>query len=274
MAPSLSTLRRSPMEPAVRYSLVPAERLQFTSKKVYDDFVEIGTTAPNGVAKSKTYMCMDAFIRLLSDRKYRVRHMKSAHGAWHWGGLHAATSREIIEQAGDGEPELAIFVGPVERVGQKKERAYLMPGSCIATLACDDAKEAVPGEILNADELFDRDFFRLWAEFEDDLKKAIPAFTFATQFQARRPKGGDEEEDNTCMICLDEPATFAWRACQHGRPTICEVCKGASEKPFKKSAAPAQAVQMPCCYCRTVSSIGAWVSGAIRSEAISSQTKM
>ena len=172
----------------MRYSLVPAERLQFTSKKVYDGVVEIGTTAPNGVANPKTYMCMDAFIRLLSNRKYRVRYMKSAHGAWHWGGLHAATSREIIEQAGDGEPELAIFVGPVERVGQKKERAYLMPGSCIATLACDDAKEAVPGEILNADELFDRDFSAYGQSLKTTSRKRFPLLHSLPSFKRAGPK--------------------------------------------------------------------------------------
>ena len=228
--------------------------MQVTGKNVYDGFVEIGTASKDGGGDKgewiQGFLSIKTFIEVLVEGKHRVRYMKHSCAAYHWGNIHKATSQEILR----GDLDLAVFVGPVERVGGKKMREYLMPCSCIA----HDEEEAVPGEILDAGELSERGFFALWTKFQDELKKAIPGFTFVGQFQSRRNK--EDKEDRTCMICLDEPATFAWQGCYHNRPTICEVCKDASEKPLKKKIVPPQCIQTPCCYCRTISSIIGWNS--------------
>ena len=216
--------------------------VKVTNTKRYEGFVEIGTTSTEAL---HGYLCIEKFIETLAEGKYRVRYMKNAYGAWHWGNINKATSQQILQ----GGLDVALFVGPVERIGCKKTRDYLIPCSCITR----DTDEPVPGEILDASELSNRGFFALWATFEDDLKKAIPGYTFIGKFLSRRNR--EANEDKTCMICLDEPATFAWQECDHKRATICESCKIASENLIKGKLDPSQRIRLPCCYCRTISSI-------------------
>ena len=89
-------------------------------------------------------------LEVLVAGRYRVRCMKNACGARHWGLSHMATSQEILRV----DLDLVLFIGPVKRIRPKKERLYLMPCSCMA----GDKHEAVPGEILDAGDLSDSEF--------------------------------------------------------------------------------------------------------------------
>ena len=129
----LSTLRHPPEEAFCRVKQKRAE-VTFESIEHYDTHPAI-KTEQNDMLNS--FLSEERVHSTAS--QMRVRYMKTAYAARHWGWLHSAQSYEIKP----GFHGCCVFVCLVERIGRRDD--WLMSLSCIAHHA--EGME-LPGEIL------------------------------------------------------------------------------------------------------------------------------
>ena len=152
----------------------------------------------------------------------KLRFMRTAHSAWHWSNIYAATSVQLDLPLGP-DNHACILVGPFDlRVG-------MFPVGCTGWVG---PQTQLKGEV-------DVDWLKYYA--------ASPA-CMTMRGTVTVPRREERTEEEECVICMDDLAVFSWGACNHNRALLCRDC---TEKTKKQS----RQVATRCVLCRRASNL-------------------